>query len=656
MKRTKFLGFALVVVAALMVFAACVYEGDMISEDGLVNGLPTAIGATFTPGTYTIYVPEADVASQSWRRGGMTVEVDFTANQIADIRVVSHGESMYSSMYFFRAYPMVPDYILVQQSTNNLRIDRSQPTHHQAVHTFTGGTATQEIIVEAVDRAIIAAGANPTDLVPQERTTPLPGDRFVPGSHLVHVPGDSYVFINNQFFHVNDIPAAWPAWPLNDARFNVADVTNRASVPAGEARDAAVAQGGVRSNGESYWRYGMNAQMQGVWTGSEGQGPVVANRVVFHSPVMNRNQTALAGPTWAETTIGNGVVTLPANVVSLLTARYGTPNNIYYVLGQATPTGMWLLVNFGRDVFQIAEHHGGDGLGNAGGSPVSSGESLSGPRQAAPEGNIAHNLTGAMPPFAPENAVYGTLNIAQQSVNGSSSSQGLGGYWWMQVAHRTINDNQSTHLVQADTYAGATQSALAVRLGVELAMRLAGADPAAITPTPNPFFVEPQPNTPNALQFVAGRYYINVPGFGIINYGSDYMAVTLCREAIRYLGSADMNALRVGDGVTNPNAQTQAMWGEAGRPAWVNEWNRFRNEIMYSFARTYANGGRQLSALDIAPMEGNVELSNAILYALNQLLTEQSYNFGNIDQTGRLGVEITPLTGNDNLNNRYNWR
>lgn len=223
----------------------------------------------------------------------------------------------------------------------------------------------------------------------------------------------------------------------------------------------------------------------------------------------------------------------------------------------------------------------------------------------------------------------------------------------MQVAHRTINDNQSTHLVTADAYAGATQSALMVRLGVERAMELAGANPATITPTANPFFVEPQPSTPNALQLVAGRYYINVPGFEFLNNGSSMMAVTICREAIRYIGSDDMNAFR-GNATGAP---AQAIFGEAGRPEdhWANDWNRFRNEILYSFARQYSEGGRQLSALNVDPMPGNVELSNAVIAALTELLTTQSYNLGNVNQTGRLGQEIEASTG-DGLGNRNNWR
>jgi len=641
MKKTKMLGIIFAAALAL-VLAACVYEGE-IQIGGGSDALPNAVGATFTPGTYTVTVGQDEVAAQNWRRGGMTVEVDFSTNRIEDIRVISHGESMYSSMYFFRAYPMVPDYILVHQSTNNLRVDRSQPAHHQAVHTFTGGTATQEMIVTAVDRAIVQAGADPLALQHQTQRAPLPGDRFIPSSILVYVPSETYVFANGTFHNVNNMPSNLPAWP-SDAPRNDNGVGQ--AIPNDDPRRPADPEGrivggtwttpnGWRSNGFSNWRYGLNANNEGTFTGSNAEGPTVASRVMFHSPLMNRNPNALAGPTWAETRIGNGVVTLGGGVVGVLTARYGTEQNVHYVPGQNTPTGMWLLVNFGRNVFQVAEHHAGDGIGIGGGAPVSGGESLSSPRRP---GN-ALDQVGMMEPFAPENAVYGQLNIAQQSVAGSSSSQGLGGYWWMQVAHRTINDNQSTHLVLPHTYAGSTQSAMAVRLGVEMAMRQAGADPATITPLPNPFYVEPQPGSPEALWFVPGRYYIEVPGFGIINDGSDMMAVTICRETIRYIGSADMNALRVGDGT---NAQSREMWGEAGRPEWVNDWNRFRNEILYAFSRTHANGGRQLSALQVPPMEGNVELSNAIITALSDLLWAQSYNFGGVNQNGRLGQEVVP--------------
>ncbi|MCL2350042.1 MAG: hypothetical protein FWC67_01050, partial [Defluviitaleaceae bacterium] len=273
--------------------------------------------------------------------------------------------------------------------------------------------------------------------------------------------------------------------------------------------------------------------------------------------------------------------------------------------------------------------------------------SLSPPRREAPEAPTndgGRNLVGAMGPFAPETAVYGQLGIHFQSVHGSSSSQGLGGYFWMQVAHRTINNNQSTHLVTADAYAGSTQSALAIRLGVERAMVLAGANPANITPMPSPFLVEVAPgNAAVSMQLVPGRHYVNVPGFGAINDGSDMMAVTICREVIRYLGSADMNALRIPPNAEGAfNNQTNTMFPE-GRPEWVNGWNRFRNEIMYSFARQPQEGGRQMSALEgIAPMPGAEELSENILNALRELLRAESYTYGNINQANRLGHELVP--------------
>ena len=94
----------------------------------------------------------------------MTVEVTFGESQITNVVITEHGDSMYGAGWFWRAYPAVPDQILVQQSTSGL-------------DTFTGATVTQDAIVAAVNDTIAQAGANPDALVPQPLTAPLPGDR-----------------------------------------------------------------------------------------------------------------------------------------------------------------------------------------------------------------------------------------------------------------------------------------------------------------------------------------------------------------------------------------------------------------------------------------------------------------------------------------------
>jgi fumarate reductase flavoprotein subunit len=132
--------------------------------------LPTAT-ATFTPGVQTVTVP-------SWQDAPMTLNVTFTENQIADITIVEHGDSAYGTGWFLRSGIAVPDQILVHQSTNGL-------------DTFTGATTTQGAIVAAVEEAITLAGANPADLVPQQISAPLTGDRFIPGFVELTVPANT---------------------------------------------------------------------------------------------------------------------------------------------------------------------------------------------------------------------------------------------------------------------------------------------------------------------------------------------------------------------------------------------------------------------------------------------------------------------------------
>jgi len=134
-----------------------------------IEGLPFAT-ASFAPGTHSVTVP-------SYNENPMTVEVDFSENQITRVQIMEHGDSMYGSGWFWRAIG-VPDQILVHQST-------------QGLDAFAGATITKEAIVAAVEEAIELAGANPTDLTPQSISAPLPGDRFIPGYHRIIVPANT---------------------------------------------------------------------------------------------------------------------------------------------------------------------------------------------------------------------------------------------------------------------------------------------------------------------------------------------------------------------------------------------------------------------------------------------------------------------------------
>ena len=136
------------------------------------QGLPTAT-ATFTPGTFTVSYGEA--GTPGWRLGPLVLNVSFSENQITDIDVVSHGETLFGSGWFFRAFPAIPDQILVRQSTRE-------------IDTFAGATRTKEAFVNAVNDAIVLAGANPADLAPQFIDEPIYGDLFIPGFHEITIP------------------------------------------------------------------------------------------------------------------------------------------------------------------------------------------------------------------------------------------------------------------------------------------------------------------------------------------------------------------------------------------------------------------------------------------------------------------------------------
>ena len=142
---------------------------EVVFTEGVPIDLPFA-SVSFTPGTHSVTVP-------SYQENPMTVEVDFSENQITRVEIMEHGDSAYGSGWFWRAIG-VPDQILVHQSTNGL-------------DTFVGATITQESVVTAVEEAITLAGANPADLVPQEIVVPLSGDRFIPGYHRINVPANT---------------------------------------------------------------------------------------------------------------------------------------------------------------------------------------------------------------------------------------------------------------------------------------------------------------------------------------------------------------------------------------------------------------------------------------------------------------------------------
>ena len=204
MKKTKIVKLLGLLCAAAV--AAALITACRTPPDGQ-GGLPRAT-ATFAPGTYRVSYGSAD--DTAWRRGPLVLDVTFSANQIAGITVVEHGDSDYpASGWWFRAYPGVPDQILVRQST-------------QEIDAFTGATRTRESFIGAVNQAIELAGARPEDLRPQISAEPLPGDRFVPGFHVITVPAGAMDIRGNPA--TADTPAGQRMLYNNDA-----DMTLRVS-------------------------------------------------------------------------------------------------------------------------------------------------------------------------------------------------------------------------------------------------------------------------------------------------------------------------------------------------------------------------------------------------------------------------------------------
>jgi hypothetical protein len=550
----------------------------------------------------------------------MVVEVDFSATQILDIRVITHGESMYGAMYYFRAYPMVPDQIIMQQSTNYLRVIGNAGAMRAAGQDlFVGGTATQASIVNAVEDAIRQAGVDPTSLVAHPLPSrPLPGDRFVPGSHTVYVPAETYAFLEDGRFVRGDTFANWSLAP---AANNAQERPWRNPEQAAFFAEVAPVTGGLR-----------------------------AQRVLYNAPnLAGRNNNAAHAPILHNSTRAGGTAAAP------LTMNAGAMNNIGREMGfDASATnpfynggaavGIWVTVNFARNYFQLMEHASGDGLGTAGsggGNRPFSGESL------------AHDRM---------HTAYGAAGLAAVGFNGSSSSQALGGYFWIQTAHRTINDRQSTLHVDLDLYSGATQSALGVRLGVERAMLAAGATQAEINNFAprafgdGPFYREHHAGTygANGLRLIPGRYYVALDGFPGLR-----LVVGQCRSIVRYVALVNEAGTHMSHAVGTAHHEAADFvsilpagfvltdWANQdhrdnpGSPANEQWGTSFRGRLLFAFAETYANGGRTAATFaTVEGMPGQEALSNAIVAALQSVVS--TYNYNNINQAGRLGQEVVP--------------
>ena len=170
MKREKHSGkrkMATIVCGIFMlaVLGACTSNNDSGSipaqdADSPQQNVTAVASGSFTPGTFT--------ASADSFGGPLTVEVTFAADSIVSINV-DHSDT---AAWARRAVPTIPQMILHRQSTQDIDVIAS-------------ATMTSSAVLEAVNDTIVQAGADPSSLVPNIPTQPLPGATFIAGQHIV---------------------------------------------------------------------------------------------------------------------------------------------------------------------------------------------------------------------------------------------------------------------------------------------------------------------------------------------------------------------------------------------------------------------------------------------------------------------------------------
>jgi uncharacterized protein with FMN-binding domain len=324
MKRKRL--FGVICAAALMaVLAACVYEDGgegfvpPVTLPAEVSVLPEAT-ATFTPGTQRITFGPATSAETRGIDGGyslttpIVLDVTFETNRIAGIDLVSHGESTYGvNAWFFRAYPMTPDWIVVHQST-------------QGIDVASGGTVTQNAIIAAVNQAIELAGADPAALIPQIPAAPLGNDRFIPGMQFVYIPAGTYVVANpDEMVRPFELVALTPE--------NIPQLGTGGP----EAQRIGILHGGLR-------RYRSVEQPLGAYIATAVPHGTAADQLtseiqgLYEVPSYPHEATVTAGLARAlNQTFGYNLAAGDSN------PRYNLPR------------GLWMQISFGRNHFWVGE-------------------------------------------------------------------------------------------------------------------------------------------------------------------------------------------------------------------------------------------------------------------------------------------------------------
>ena len=579
--------------------------------------LPTAT-ATFNPGTYRVIVPtiSCDDSDSVWNTSRttdpdtlanaavfsigvpMVLYVTFSANQIVDIDIAFHGESTSPmTAWLQRNYPMIPDQILVRQST----MEVCMPT---------GATITRNAILRGVNEAIVEAGVDPRNLVPQIPTAPLAGDLFMPGFYVYYLPGGTY--------NIWGQPIDWAV--------DGGDEGHRAlSRPATEAEFNAGRTAPPLTGTDLLWHGNDENRvlvMQSLLSGEHGAirvpgaDPIVGtfSGMFFHVSV-GRN-------TFFQFEHVNGDGMSPSNGSTL---------------GGVLPAYSTVLLN-GR----------------------SSGESMG--TGANPNANppVFHPI-----PAAP---------AAVQGWGGDPRyGRAAGHNWWVQQAHLMANEQQSILGITPDTTSGAISSGMAVRIGLERVLSFAAGGELPYLPIldENPFFMAAtvaQMTTPRTdesiLVLSPGRTNaLPVPGFPGM-----YINIGTCRHIIRVIHPTILprNYANINHGNPGQPFVSAARWTadeieENMLPGTITleQFNTFTEGIINVYRQVGPNGGRQLSTLvmgnsldvyvpdparedysvpatfTIEPIPGYEEFSQAVLDVVKTLIASRATN--GMDQSHRLG-------------------
>jgi uncharacterized protein with FMN-binding domain len=520
MKRTKLLGVVCAAAMAL-VLAACVYDdaGQQPGPGPSADVLFPAITGTQTIRVEVPHIPTAtrnDPAfvvmealtgpesvdglanSHTWSNladsgefaANLVLDVTFTPYRIADIRLISHAETVGQIIgtnggvsYVQMIYPALTDQAIWHQSTLN-------------IDAFTHATVTRNAFVRGINDAIIEAGGNPRTLVPQNQnaTSPPAGARFIPGQVNIYVPAGTYVVMDPNAT-VLDIREITPALALELGMVNADGTANNAAIQ----RHGAVHNGFRRQpTPEIDARLGLAAPR----SQTNPEGAYFAHYI--HGATI---------PSGALNGQGGGLARA-LNQTFGYNLSPGDPNPLY---GQ--PRGIWMQITFGFNTFYVNER-------GARAADDFTGIVMGG------QGETARGSMGLPNAFG---AADNDLSLDNNSI---------GGWWWSQVFHRQANDQQSTH--NLDAQVNATMTANGVRVAIEQAMVRQGANVANVTPMPNVFRLARTQGASTGNPTGGASDLVLNPSLTTVEFAPGVTVnILLDRHVIRHLSVSGANAERI---------------------------------------------------------------------------------------------------------------